>query len=314
MIQPTFTVKEEKKEANYGRFVIEPLNQGYGHTLGTALRRVLLSSLKGAAVTKVKIDGVRHQFSTIPGVKEDIVELILNIKKLKLKYDKDEPIHMKLSVKGKGTITAAQIETPAEVAVVDKDVYLATLTSGQARLNIDFVVESAYGYSPFEERKKEELGLIPIDANFTPVTRVNYKVESTRVGGVTDLDKLILEVWTNGTIRPDEALKHAAKIISSYFTHLYAPDNEERKKEEKKESIPKELARLTLEELELPTRVVNALSNGNIETVADLLKTPYDTLLKNKNVGVKSLSIVEAKLNKKGLSLIKEKQGENKKK
>lgn len=304
MIEPRFKVKSEGETPSYAKFIIEPLTQGYGHTLGTALRRVLLSSLKGGAVTMVKIGGVKHQFSTLPGLKEDIVELILNIKSLKLAYDGDEKVSMKLSARGKGEITAADIVAPPQVTIVEKDAYLGTLTKSDAKLDIEFWVESGYGYSPFEDRKGSELGIIPIDATFTPILRVNYKVESTRVGRVTDLDKLILEIWTNGSIKPNDALNEASKILASYLTQIYAP------REEAVEAVPTNTVRedvlhMTIEELDLPTRIVNALRNGRIETIGDLLDMPYKDLVKVKNLGSKSLSIVEEKLREKGVELAK---------
>ena len=303
MVEPRFKIKADVENQTYGKFTIEPLTQGYGHTLGTALRRVLLSSLKGAAVTLVKIGGVKHQFSTLPGLKEDIVELILNIKKIRLQYDGEEPIKMKLSAKGKGPITADQIEAPAQVTIADKDTYLGTLTDTKAKLSIEFWVESGYGYSPFEERKGGELGLIPIDAIFTPIRRVNYKVESTRVGRMTDLDKLIVEIWTDGNTKPMDALREASRILREYLSQIYSPKEEVVETKENNPTLPVEVARLTLEELDLPTRITNALRNGGIETIGDLVALPHKDLLRIKNVGGKSLGIVEEELKKKGVTL-----------
>ncbi len=304
MVEPRFKIKAEEENTNYGKFIIEPLEQGYGHTLGASLRRVLLSSLAGAAVTMVKIGGIRHQFSTLPGMKEDIVELILNIKGLKLKYEGEEKIAMKLSVKGKGVVTAAQIEAPSEVTVVDKDIYLATLTTSSAKLDIEFWVETGYGYSPFEDRKGTELGIIPIDAVFTPVRRVNYKVESTRVGRVTDLNRLVIDIWTDASIGPREALYSGARILSSYLTQIYAP-KEEVVDSKPENTIGEDVVSMTIEELDLPTRIVNALRNGGVETVGDLLRMSYKDLVKIKNLGSKSLGIVEEKLKEKGVELPK---------
>lgn len=313
MVQANFTITPEIEEQDYGKFIVEPLAQGYGHTLGVSLRRVLLSSLKGAAVTQVKIAGVRHQFSTLPGLKEDIVELILNIKKLRLSYDGDKPITMRLDVKGKRIVTAADIVAPPQVTIADKEIYLGELTSDKAKLEIVFWVESGFGYVPSEERKVKEIGIIPIDALFSPIRRVNYKVEATRVGRMTNLDKLIMEIWTDKSIKPRAALEEASRILASYFKQIYAPveHKEEKIKKAEDKKIPAEIARLTLEELELPTRVANALRNGGIDTVGDLLKTTKEKLVKIKNVGAKSLNLVDKELNKKGLKLRSEKEEES---
>lgn len=307
MIEPRFKVKAQIEEEKYGKFIIEPLDQGYGQTLGNSLRRVLLSSLKGAAVTMVKIDGIRHQFSTLSGLKEDIVELILNIKQLRLRYEGDEPVKMTLSVKKKGPISAKEIEAPPSITIINPSTYLGTLTTPKAQLSIDFWVEAGFGYSPFEDRKGTEIGIIPIDAVFTPVLRVNYKIESTRVGRVTDLDKLILEIWTDGSVAPKDALMQSAKILSSHLTHIYAPKEDESQVAPTSiTTIPDEVTRMTIEELDLPTRIVNALRNGGIETVGDLLQISRKELMKIKNLGSKSMGVVEGKLKEKEVTLTKE--------
>lgn len=302
MIKPSFKVKLIEKKKNYGKFIIEPLEQGYGHTLGNALRRCLLTSIPGAAVTKVKIEGVRHQFSTLPGMKEDVVELILNIKKIRVIYKGEKEIKLNLNVKGPKEVKAGDIKTPANVKIVNKDLKLAKLADKKASLNLELWVKSGFGYSLAEERKTATLGIIPIDAIFTPVVRVNYKVEATRVGRRTDLDRLILEIWSDGTIKPKEVLNEAAKILAAFFKQIYNPViKEEKEPEEKKEDS--EIMKLTVEELNLPTRIANALRRGGYPTVRTLSEATKEDLNKVKNLGVKSVEIITEKLKEKGVSL-----------
>jgi len=223
MLGPNFKTSPEVDEKNYGKFIIEPLDQGYGHTLGNALRRVLLSSLQGAAITSVKIGGVKHQYTTIPGVKEDVVELVLNLKKIRVELHGEEKAEITLSVSGPREVTAKDFEVPASVEIANKDLYLASLADKKTTLEITATVEKGYGYLPSEETKVDTLGVLAKDALFSPVERVNYKVEATRVGRMTNLDKLILEIWTDGTILPLTALKDAAKLLTSYFTQIFEP-------------------------------------------------------------------------------------------
>jgi DNA-directed RNA polymerase subunit alpha len=303
MIEPKFSVKAEVEEKTYGKFVIEPLEQGYGHTLGNSIRRVLLTSLKGAAVTKVRIDGVKHPFSTMPGLKEDIIQLLLNIKKIRLSTNSDKPVTIKLSAKGPAIVTAADIEE-SEVKVINKDLYLGELTSNKAKLEMEMTVETGFGYVTVDEREREkELETMWVDSLFSPVIRVNYKVESTRVGRMTNLDKLILEIWTDGTISPHEALSSSAKTLVSYFMQVYEPKAKTAEAVAVTPTISDEILKMTLEELDLPTRIVNALHNGGIETIGQLLGTPKKELMKIKNLGGKSLTIVEDILRKKGIAL-----------
>ncbi|MFZ5365665.1 MAG: DNA-directed RNA polymerase subunit alpha [Patescibacteria group bacterium] len=304
MIQPIFQIKTEKETKNEGVFILEPLEQGYGQTVGNALRRVLLTSLPGAAVTFVKIAGVRHQFTTIPGLKEDVVELILNIKKLRIRYDGDKPVKINLEVTGPGEILASKIKTPANVEIVNKDLVLGTLADKKSKLQIDLTVEKGFGYSPFEERQSETLGVIPVDAIFSPVLRVNYKVEATRVGRMTNFDKLILEVLTDGTISPLEAVKESTKIIISYFEQILEPKKPKVEEKEKIEASP-EVLRLMIEELSLPTRIVNALEKAGFKTVEDIVSAPRNEISKVKNLGAKSIKIVEAALSEKGVDFSK---------
>ncbi len=300
---PTFQIEAESQKPGYGLFVIAPLEQGYGQTLGNSLRRVLLSSLPGAAVTSVKIAGVGHQLSALPGLKEDIVELILNIKKIRLIVEGNESVTMTLSKKGPGEVRAADIEVPAGVTIVNPDLILGTLADKKASLEMELTAEKGYGYVPADERHSEEIGRIPLDSLFSPVTRVNYRVEATRVGQMTNLDHLVMEIWTDGTINPSDALKSAAKILVSYFMQVYEPKAKADEAVAVTPSISDEILKMRIEELDIPTRIVNALANGSIETIGQLLGTPRTELLKIKNLGVKSLSAVEEKLREKGVAL-----------
>jgi len=303
MTEPIFQIKKKKQTADYGQFVIEPLEQGYGDTLGNALRRVLLSSIPGAAVTQVKIAGVKHQFTTLEGLKEDIIELILNLKELQLAYQGKKPIKLTLEVEGARQIKAGEIKTPSEVKIINQDHVLANLAGKKSRLKMDLIVEAGLGYSPAEERKTDKLGVIPLDASFSPIRRVSYKVESTRVGRRTDLDRLILEITTNGAIKPSQALKTAAETLLVYFKQIISPKKAV-KVEKKKESLfLKGLSDLTVEELELPTRIANALRKGGYGTLADLMAASRPDLGKVKNLGEKSIKVVEAALGKKGVNL-----------
>lgn len=302
MFKAQFKVNIEKQTQDYGKFFLEPLEQGYGHTLGNALRRCLLTSMKGAAVTSVRIDGIRHQFSTMEGLKEDIVELLLNIKKLRIQYRGDEELTLKLEAKGSGEIVATQIKTPSGVEIINKDLILANLTDKKAKLSVEMKIGTGYGYSPAEERKVETVGIIPVDASFSPITRVNYKVEATRVGRRTDFDRLVLEIWTDGTIKPLEALESSSKTLVSYFKQIFAPVFDEEVAVETK-TEDNEVMSLTVEELDLPTRIANALSKGGFKTVKDLTKSKREKIATVKNLGVKSLTIIEKKLKDKGIEL-----------
>lgn len=303
MVDPTFQVEIEAQKPGYGLFVIEPLDQGYGQTLGNSLRRVLLSSLPGAAVTSVKITGIRHQLSALPGLKEDIIEFILNIKKIRLIIEGTESVTLTLSKKGQGEVVAGDIEVPAGVTIVNPDLVLGTLADKKASLEVEFIAEQGYGYVPAEERHSEEVGRIPVDALFSPVIRVNYRVEATRVGRMTNLDHLVMEIWTDGTIAPLDALKSAAKILVSYFLQVYEPKAKVDESVAVTPSVSDEVLKMRIEELDIPTRIVNALANGGIETIGQLLGTQRAELLKVKNLGAKSLAVVEEKLREKGVAL-----------
>lgn len=304
MLEPNFKVKETNQSETFGSFVIEPLEQGYGHTLGNSLRRVLLTSLKGAAVTKVKINGVKHQFSTLPGLKEDVVQIVLNIKRLRLRLTGDKSQTIKLAAKGPKKVYASDIEETGEVEVINKDLYIGELTTPKAKLDVEFTVEPGFGYITAEERESSDvLGTILLDSLFTPVTRVNYRVEATRVGRMTNLDRLIVEIWTDGTISPAQALKEASRTLVSYFLQIYEPKATVSEGVALTPSVSDEVLKMALEELDLPTRIVNALHIGGIDTVGQLLGTPRKDLLKIKNLGSKSITIIEETLRNKGVAL-----------
>lgn len=300
MIEPIFHIKSEQESATFGRFIIEPLEQGFGQTLGNSLRRVLLSSLPGAVITQIKIGGVKHKFSTLEGMSEDVIDLILNLKQVRFSYEGEKPVKLELEKSGPGVVKAGDIETSANVQVINKDLVLANLANKKSSLKIEMTVEKGFGYLPAEVDKEGKLGVIPLDAAFSPVRRVNYQVEATRVGQRTDLDKLILEITTDGTVKPKEALKASAKILITFFNQVINPKKVEVKKEVKS-LIDEEATKLTLEELDLPTRIVNALRKSGYGTVSDLLGIKPGDLAKIKNLGEKSIKTVQAALAKKGV-------------
>ncbi|MCL4397798.1 DNA-directed RNA polymerase subunit alpha [Patescibacteria group bacterium] len=304
MLDPVFKVKTDEQTDSYGRFVIEPLETGYAYTLGNALRRVLYSSLPGAAVTSVTIDGVKHQFQTLAGLQEDVVEFVLNLKKLRVRLLDGDKATIRLEATGPGEVTAASIEDTSAVEIANKDLYLGTLADKKAKLSATITVEKGYGYSLADERRSGVIGVIPLDATFTPVVRVNYRQESTRVGRQTNLDRLVIEIWTDGTIAPYDALKQAAKLLASYFLQIYEPKADiSETTVAVTPTVSDDVLKMLIEELDLPTRLENALKNGGIETVGQLLGTPRKDLLKVKNLGGKSLGIVEEKLREKGVAL-----------
>lgn len=305
MVNPTFKVKEEKSTEDYAEFVIEPLEQGYGHTLGNALRRVLLVSIPGAAVTSVKIGGVKHKFSTVPGLKENVVDLLLNIKKINFRLlDSKTSSTVKLSVKGPKEITAKDLELPDDVEVINPNEYIGSLGDKKGKLDIEFTIESGMGYSLAEERKISTLGVIPTDAIFTPVKRVNYEVSATRVGRQTNLDKLVLKIWTNGVVKPKEALDEASRVLASFFFQVYEPKaSQSTEVAVSTNAYPEAVLKMTVDELDLPTRIYNSLRNGGIETVAQLLETPRKELVSMRNMGGKSIAVIEEKLKEKGVTL-----------
>lgn len=304
MIEPNFQIKTEVEKPGYGMFIIEPLEQGHGQTLGNSLRRVLLSSLPGSAITAVKIEGVKHQFSAVSGLKEDVAEFLLNLKKVRFLLEGTNKATVTLSKKGPGEIVAGDIEMSSGVTVVNPELVLGTLADKKASIDAEITVEKGYGYVTTEDRHVDEIGRIPVDSLFSPISRVNYRVEATRVGRMTNLDKLVMEIWTDRTIAPLDALKAAAKILVSYFLQVYEPKalgtNEN---VAVTPTVSDEILKMRIEELDIPTRIVNALNNGSIETVGQLLGTQRGELMKIKNLGTKSLSIVEEKLREKGVAL-----------
>ena len=296
VMNPIFTVSEVESNGSRSTIVIEPLESGYGHTLGNALRRVLLTSLPGLAITKLSIDGISHQFSTYEGLKEDVVDLILNLKNIRIKSDSAETGVLRLNVKGPKEITAKDIECEAGFEVINKQLYLATLTKGK-NLNIEMIVEPGIGYKLASEIELENVGQIAVDALFSPVIKVAYHVEATRVGSRTDIQ-------TDGSITPLEAVKKASEILLAQFKQIIDPVLPE-VKEELPAISPEELEvmRLTVEELDLPTRIANALRKGGFETVKDLKAANKTEISKVKNLGGKSIDLIEEALSKKGVVL-----------
>ena len=287
-------------DSKQASIVVEPLPQGYGLTLGNSLRRVLLASLPGAAITQAKIDGIQHEYSTIKGAKEDVVEILLNLKKVRLTIEGDKSVKLELEAKGPGEIRAKDIEVPAGVKITNPDLYIVSLAE-KAKLSMEMTAEKGQGFLPVESRKSLGIGRIPLDATFSPIVRVNYKVEPIRVGQVTNFDKLTISITTDGTISPSEAVRDASKILQDYFAILV----EQRKQPIRVQEPPALAAKISksasVEELELSTRVTNALKNANIDTVEKLIETPKEELVKLKNMGAKSISDIEEKLKEKGL-------------
>jgi DNA-directed RNA polymerase subunit alpha len=301
-------IETEATTKNYGRFIISPLEPGYGVTIGNALRRVLLSSLPGAAVTSLRVSGVYHEFSDIPNAKEDMTTLILNVKKLRLRSFADEPVRLLLSAKGKSELTAADIETPPDVEIINPELHLLTLDSSDAELDIEFIVERGRGYSPAEERGKLPIGQIPVDAIFSPILKTSFTVERTRVGQVTDYDRLILEIWTDGTMRPAEALSTAAQILVRHMSIIAAfsevPLEEMKVHEETPVGIPSQVYDAPIETLELSVRAFNCLKRAGITKVGEILeklsRDKGSELMSIRNFGQKSMKELLTKLREKG--------------
>ncbi len=307
--------KIECKELNdnFGVFVVSPLERGYATTIGNSLRRILLSSLPGAAATSIKIDGVQHEFSTIPGVKEDVTEIILNIKKLAIKLYSDEPKTVYIEAKGAGEITAGDIKTDADVEIFNPELHIATLNE-DARLYMEINIAKGRGYISADKNKQMlqlPVGEIPVDAIFTPVKKVNYTVENTRVGSNIDREKLTVEVTTNKTTKPDEAVSLAAKIMNDLLT-LFVDLSEEAKNteivKEKEESKKEKVLEMTIEDLELSVRSYNCLKRASINTVEDLANHSEEDMMKVRNLGRKSLDEVKNKLHSLGLALKEEEE------
>jgi DNA-directed RNA polymerase subunit alpha len=297
----------EKGDARYGKFVVEPLERGFGQTLGNALRRVLLNSLPGVAVTNVRIEGVQHEFSTVPGVKEDVTEIILNLKNISAKLFCDQPKVVTIDATGECEVTAGDIKCDDEVEIVNTNLHIATLSEG-AHLQMQLTLDKGRGYVSADRNKTQgmPIGVIPVDSIFTPIRKVSYSVEDTRVGQVTDYDKLTLEVWTNGSIQPDEATGLAAQILTDHLT-LFVNLTENvvpgvdfnEPEDDKKEKV----LEMTIEELDLSVRAYNCLKRAGINTVAELVQRNQEDMMKVRNLGKKSLEEVEQKLIALGLAL-----------
>ncbi len=299
-------IEVERAAENYARFRIEPLEPGFGHTIGNALRRVLLSSIPGSAITRIKVDSVYHEFSTIPGIREDVTEIVLNVKGIRLRSYAERPIKVHLSKQGRGPALARDIDAPSNVEVVNPDHYIATLDDDDARLDLELTVESKQrGYLPVENRDPVPIGEIPIDAIFTPIPRVNYVVEHTRIGGNTEYDRLILEIWTDGTIKPGDALSHAGQVLGQYsqsianFSRLEQP-LETAAAPDMIEGITPEVYDVPIEELDLTTRTYNCLKRADITKVGQLLQMDEKDLLSVRNLGSKSIEEIKEKLVEQG--------------
>lgn len=291
-------LKTAKSDGNKATFTVEPLYSGYGMTLGNSLRRVILSSLGGAAVTAVKIDNVSHEFSTVEGVKEDVVEIILNLKKLRFKVYSDEPQFLILNKSGKGEVKASDIKTTSEVEVVNPDLVLATLDGAKSKLGMEIKVEKGRGYVPVEARENEklEVGMIAVDALYSPIARVRYNVENTRVGQMTDLDRLVMEIETDGTISPADALSQAAEILVEHFSVVSGNSQPQVAGGVSDDRSENDAAKISIEEVNFTPRTSNALINNEIKTIKDLLRLSDTELRELKGFGAKAYDEVKDKL------------------
>lgn len=290
---------------NYGRFKIEPLDPGYGHTLGNALRRVLLSSIPGSAITKIKIDGVYHEFSTIPGIREDVTEIVLNVKGIRLRSYAERPVKVLLTKQGGGIVRAGDIDAPSNVELVNPNHYICTMDDEDGHLEIEMTVERGRSYLPADQRDAMPIGEIPVDAIFTPVPKVNYVVENTRIGQATDYDRLLIEIWTDGTIKPGDALSHAAQVLVQYsqtiaeFNRLNI-EEEVVVGERPGLAIPADIYDTPIEELDLSTRTYNCLKRADITKVGQVLEMDEKALLSVRNLGQKSMEEIRDKLVERG--------------
>ncbi len=310
--KPNIKCLEIDNDSNYAKFVCEPLERGYGVTIGNSLRRILLSSLPGSAITGVKIDGVMHEFSTIPNVVEDVPEIILNLKSVRLKLDKNEEKVLRVNFKGEGEVTAKDIVTDGTVEVLNPDLHIATVSEGGS-LVMELTADMGRGYNTAEKNKKPDqpLGVLPIDSIYTPVKKVNYSVENTRVGQRVDYDKLTIEVWTDGSLKPYEALSLAAKVMTGHlelFIDLSETTKNTQVMIEKEESKKEKVLEMSIEDLELSVRSFNCLKRAGISTVEDLTNKSEADMMKVRNLGKKSLDEVTNKLHSLGLDFVKEEE------
>lgn len=310
--RPKIDTASLSADGRYGKFVVEPLERGFGTTLGNSLRRVLLSSLPGVAVTSIKIDGVVHEFSTIEGVKEDVTEIVLNVKGITAKLYSDTPKTVRIEASGEGEVTAGSIQQDAEIEVLNPDWHIATLADG-AKLIMELVFDKGRGYVPAERNKQAaeqaSLNALPVDSIYTPVLKVNYTVENTRVGQITDYDKLTLEVWTDGTISAKEAVSLAARIMTEHLNLFVTLSQEAMDAEimvEKDDKGKEKALEMTIEELDISVRSFNCLKRAGINTVEDLINKSEDEMMKVRNLGRKSLEEVMAKLDSLGFTLTKD--------
>ena len=308
--KPNIKCLEADDANNYAKFVCEPLERGYGITIGNSLRRILLSSLPGSAITSVKIEGVLHEFTTVPNVVEDVPEIIINLKNVRLKLDKNEQKTLRINFNGAGEVTAGDIETDGTVEVLNPDLHIATVSEG-GHLVIDMTAEMGRGYNTAEKNKKPEqaIGVLPIDSIYTPVKKVNYSVENTRVGQMVDYDKLTIEVWTDGSLKPYEALSIAAKVMTGHlelFIDLSETAKNTQVMVEKEESKKEKVLEMSIEDLELSVRSFNCLKRAAISTVEDLTNKTEADMMKVRNLGKKSLDEVTNKLHALGLDFAKE--------
>lgn len=310
--KPRIETEELTEDGKHGRFVVEPLERGFGNTLGNSLRRVLLSSLEGCAVTSIKIDGVLHEFSTIPGVKEDVTEIVLNMKSVVAKLYETSPKVVEISAQGPCVVTAGDIKCDSEVEILNPEQHIATLGE-DAKFNMEITIDKGRGYIPAERNKlisgNNVIGVLPIDSIYTPVLKVNYTVDNTRVGQITDYDKLTLDVWTNGVINAQEAVSLAAKVLTehlSLFVNLSDKASSAEVMVEKDDKGKEKILEMTIEDLDLSVRSFNCLKRAGINTVEDLINKSEEDMMKVRNLGRKSLEEVIQKLNSLGFSLQKE--------
>ena len=310
--KPNIECLEIDNDKNYAKFVCEPLERGYGVTIGNSLRRILLSSLTGCAITSVKIEGVLHEFSSIPNIVEDVPEIILNLKNVRLKFDENEEKTLRINFKGEGEVTAADIETDGTVEIMNPELHIATVSEG-GKLNIEMTANMGRGYTPAEKNKKPEqdISVLPVDSIYTPVKKVNYQIKNTRVGQMVDYDKLIIEIWTDGSLKAHEALSLAAKVMTSHlniFIDLSEATRNTQVMIEKEESQKEKVLETSIEELELSVRSFNCLKRAGIATVEDLISRSEYDMMKVRNLGKKSLDEVIAKLHSLGLNFAEEEE------
>ena len=308
--KPNIECLEIDETNNYAKFVCEPLERGYGVTIGNSLRRILLSSLPGCAITSVKIEGVLHEFSTIPNVVEDVPEIIVNLKNVRLKFDGNEEKKLRINFKGEGEVTAADIQTDGTVEILNPDLHIATVSEG-GNLVMELTADRGRGYNSSEKNKKpnQDISVLPIDSIYTPVKKVNYHVENTRVGQMVDYDKLTIEVWTDGSLKAHEALSLAAKVMTGHlelFIDLSETTKNTQVMVEKEESKKEKVLEMSIEELELSVRSYNCLKRANISTVEDLISKSESEMMKVRNLGKKSFDEVTAKLHSLGLDFAQE--------